>query len=202
MSRKQSREREGRYVNLMVDVAFKRVFGQDANQDLLVALLNSVLPDLNVKSLTYLDKEKFGFWRKAKKSVFDVLCETQDKEKIIVEMQVLEQKHFTDMTLYYASQEILSQHKESDRDYSLYPVYVVSFTNFSLHHDFEKPGQVVWNYSLQEDESHELMTDAPRFTKKEGELANTEERFYFCLKHIHNMSGKPGNFIGNVFESG
>ena len=205
---KKNERREGRYVNLMIDVAFKRVFGQEANKDLLAALLNSVLPELNVSNLKFLDKEKFGFWRKAKKSVFDVLCENAKGEKIIVEMQVLEQADFKDRTVYYASQEILSQHKEGDKNYKLYPVYVVSFTNFLLGHDTVNPGQVVWKYSLREDNSHELMTDAlhftyvelARFDKSEGELANMEERFYFCLKYIHKMTGKPGSFIGEVFE--
>ena len=39
--------REGRYVNLCVDVAFKRVFAQPVNKDILIALLGTVLPALH-----------------------------------------------------------------------------------------------------------------------------------------------------------
>ena len=200
--------REGRYVNLCVDVAFKRVFAQPVNKDILIALLGTVLPELRITTLSYLDKEKPGFWRKAKKSAFDVLCEVDAGKKVIIEMQVLEEKDFRDRTLYYASQEILSQHKEGDGSYRLLPVYVVSFLHFTLPHESVVPGQVVWNYSLRENSSHEAMTDAlhftyvelARFSKREDELANLEEKFYFCLKHIHRLEERPGNFGEKVMR--
>ena len=123
-------------------------------------------------------------------------------------MQVLEEKDFRDRTLYYASQEILSQHKEGDGTYKLLPVYVVSFLHFTLPHESVGAGQVVWNYSLCENSSHEPMTDAlhftyvelARFSKREEELANLEEKFYFCLKHIHRLEERPGNFGEKVMR--
>lgn len=209
MKRKQSRGPVilGRYVNLAVDVAFKRVFGTAANKEILIALLNSVLPQLEISNLTYLDKEKVGLWRKAKKSNFDVLCEIGGGRKVIIELQLLKQEDFRDRTLYYASHEILSQHKEGDRSYSLYPIYVVSFLHFDLPHETVVPGQVRWSYSLREDSNHELMTDSlhftyvelSRFLKKEEELANTEERFYFCLKHIHELTSRSEKFPEKIF---
>ena len=197
-----------KYVNLTVDVAFKRVFGQPANKDLLIALLNSVMPELQVSDITYLDKEKPGFWRKAKKSAFDVMCDIGDGRKAIIEMQVLPQKSFKDRAIYYSSHEILGQHKEGDEDYSLLPLYVVSFVNFNLKHEVIEPGQIVWKYSLREDRSHEQMSDAlhytfielSRFEKNQDELANDEERFYFCMKHIHELKGRPENIAGTIFE--
>ena len=204
---KETTQRSG-YVNLMVDVAFKRVFGQQASKELLIALLNSVLPELNITDLTYLNVEKPGSWRKAKKIVFDVLCDIGDGSKVIIEMQVVHVDHFRDRIIYYTSHEILSQHKEGDQEYKLLPIYVVSFVNFNLEHEFIKPGQIVWKYSLREDESHEKMSDAlhytfvelGRFNKTEPELANDEERFYFCIKHIHELKKRPENIAGEIFE--
>ena len=36
--------------------------------------------------------------------------------------------------------------------------------------------------------------------KTEPELANDEERFYFCIKHIHELGKRPENIAGEIFE--
>ena len=38
----------GKYVNLLNDVAFKWVFAREANKDLLIALLNELIPKLHI----------------------------------------------------------------------------------------------------------------------------------------------------------
>lgn len=40
-----------KYVNLMNDVAFQWVFGQESNKDLLIALLNELIPELHIEML-------------------------------------------------------------------------------------------------------------------------------------------------------
>ena len=154
----------GRYVDLMVDVAFKRVFGFPANKDLLLSLLSAVLPELDIKDLTYLDKEKIGISEGDKKSVFDLLCQTTEGEEVLIEIQVSPQEDFRDRTLYYVSQELLWQHKEGDKMYTLKPIYVVSFLNFIMKHEIDEQEKLVWRYSLREKENGELMTNALNFT--------------------------------------
>ena len=36
--------------------------------------------------------------------------------------------------------------------------------------------------------------------RTEPELANDEERFYFCIKHIHELGKRPENIAGEIFE--
>jgi len=66
----------------MIDVAFKRVFGQPANKDLLIALLSVIIPELKIDDITYLDKERNGQAADDKRSVFDILCDTDKGEKV------------------------------------------------------------------------------------------------------------------------
>ena len=67
-----------RYANIMSDAAFKLVFGTKANEDLLVALLNCLIPGKNITSVSMIDREVPGFFVGDKKSVFDLYCETRD----------------------------------------------------------------------------------------------------------------------------
>ena len=191
----------GKYVDLMIDVAFKRVFGQPANKDLLIALLSVIIPEVKIDEITYLDKERNGVGLDDKKSVFDILCDTDQGEKVLVEVQVKPQKYFRDRTLYYAAQEILYEHRESGIDYTLSSLYVISLLDFELEHDSPAEDKFVWRYSLRENETGETMTKALNFTfvelskfnKKESELANLEDGLYFCLKH---MAGSQGGRTG------
>lgn len=64
----------GRYIDLMFDRGFKRVFGKPANKDILIAFLNEVIPDKHIVDLTYLNTEKEGLGPESHKSVFDVQC--------------------------------------------------------------------------------------------------------------------------------
>lgn len=197
----------GKYVDLMIDVAFKRVFGQPANKDLLIALLSVIIPEVKIDDITYLNKERSGIGDGDKKSVFDILCDTPDGRKILVELQLKPQDHFRDRTLYYAAQEILYEHREGDMVYTLSALYVIALLDFELRHD--KPSsKFVWKYSLLEHETGELMTQALNFTfvelskfnKNESELANLEDGLYFCLKHMGKLSKRPDNLDAAVYR--
>ena len=198
----------GKYVDLMIDVAFKRVFGQPANKDLLIALLSVIIPEVKIDEITYLDKERNGSGLDDKKSVFDILCDTDQGEKVLVEVQVKPQKYFRDRTLYYAAQEILYEHRESDIDYTLSSLYVISLLDFELEHDSPAEDKFVWRYSLRENETGETMTKALNFTfvelskfnKKESELANLEDGLYFCLKHMGRLSERPDRLDAAIFR--
>ena len=205
---REERYQVGKYVDLMIDVAFKRVFGQPANKDLLIALLSVIIPEVKIDEITYLDKERNGVGLDDKKSVFDILCDTDQGEKVLVEVQVKPQKYFRDRTLYYAAQEILYEHRESDIDYTLSSLYVISLLDFELEHGSPAEGKFVWRYSLKENETGELMTKAlnftfvelPKFDKKESELANLEDGLYFCLKHMGRLSRRPDRLDTAVFR--
>ncbi len=198
----------GKYVDLMIDVAFKRVFGQPANKDLLIALLSVIIPEVKIDEITYLDKERNGSGLDDKKSVFDILCDTDQGEKVLVEVQVKPQKYFRDRTLYYAAQEILYEHRESDIDYTLSSLYVISLLDFELEHDSPAKDKFVWRYSLRENETGETMTKALNFTfvelskfnKKESELANLEDGLYFCLKYMGRLSERPDMLDAAIFR--
>ncbi|MBO5800346.1 MAG: PD-(D/E)XK nuclease family transposase, partial [Paludibacteraceae bacterium] len=52
-----------RYVNLYTDFAFKKIFGTEANKDLLISFLNQLLGlvgEKEIKDVTYLNPEQLG----------------------------------------------------------------------------------------------------------------------------------------------
>ena len=104
------RNSEERYISLLTDFGFKRVFGTVPNKDLLIDFLNSLFDgEQVVKDVTFLNSEHVGDVRSERKAIFDVYCENEQGEKFIVEMQNAYQTFFKDRSLYYATFPIREQ---------------------------------------------------------------------------------------------
>lgn len=67
-----------RFIDLRVDFAFKRVFCTPGNEELLKLLIDGILPDLHVQTLTLGNQENMGDCQDDKKTVFDIKAVTED----------------------------------------------------------------------------------------------------------------------------
>lgn len=69
---------EERYISLLTDFGFKRIFGTNPNKDLLIDFLNSLFDgEQVVKNVTFLNSEHVGDVRTDRKAIFDVYCENE-----------------------------------------------------------------------------------------------------------------------------
>lgn len=104
------RQSEERYISLLTDFGFKRIFGTDPNKDLLINFLNSLFNGEEViKDVRYLNSENVGDVYTERKAIFDVYCENERGEKFIVEMQNAYQTFFKDRSLFYSTFPIREQ---------------------------------------------------------------------------------------------
>ena len=199
---------KGPFADLTNDVAFKWIFGRETNKDLLMALLNELIPDRDITDITLFKESNLPYAKELKKGVFDISCKTANGEYIDVEVQVKPQDWYADRCLYYSTYNLQEQISEGAKQYSLKPVYVVSIMNFVRPHGPEwDMSRISSSYSLREDECHEKMTDSlhfvfvelPLFTKKWENLENDKERFYFCFRHLHELEEIPEGAIEGVF---
>ena len=214
-----------RYANIMSDAAFKLVFGTEANEDLLVALLNCLIPGKNITGVRLIDREVPGFFAGDKKSIFDLYCETCDqKASFVVEMQLSNKKYFKDRMLFYSSYPIREQvitpiqerelrQRDLQVNYRLKPVYMIGILNFELKH---KAGEIlreglVSSYSIRSDHGGELMTDTLHFIyfelprlkvgPDEPEKCKTLlEKLAFAFRHISFLQDRPAWFSEEFFR--
>ena len=120
-----------KYVNIMLDKAFKTVFGK---KQVAIDFINAVLEgEHQVKDLTYLDKEIQPEVIEQRTVIFDLLCEDVDGTKFVLEMQNCPQRYFFNRGFYYICRMISRQGEiGSDWKFSLLPVYGIYLLNFSL----------------------------------------------------------------------
>ena len=86
-SRQPSRESAQRYVDILSDAGFKAVFGDRRNKDVLIDLLNVVLPPhRRVRDLSYMTTELPQFSPLSKGVRLDLRCSAHDGTVFIVEV--------------------------------------------------------------------------------------------------------------------
>ena len=138
--------------------------------------------------------------------MFDVYCETDSGEKILVEMQRGQQLFFKERSLYYASFPIQQQGKRGDWDYQLKAVYVIAILNFVF--DYTHDGYFHHEVQLTDSKTREVFYDKltfiylemPKFNKKEEELDSmfrsqewmnllTDRNMEICEKPIIKRNG-------------
>ena len=127
------------FVNLRSDVGFKAVFADRNNKDLLIGVLNMILPsEARIEDIKeYSDREQRRDVPYGKMTVLDLVCVDKDDRTFIVEMQAAEEDYFFERCVYYASGLYHLELSDGERYKGLRPVYVVSFLNYHLKHDDE-----------------------------------------------------------------
>lgn len=195
-----------RYVNPYTDFGFKKLFGTEINKDLLISFINSLLHGKEVvKDLTYLNTEHFGTGEADRKAVFDVYCENENGEKILVEMQRGEQQFFKDRTLFYTTFPIREQQVIKDWDYQLKAIYVIGILNFK----FDKVHDNYYHHEVQllDVETKEVFYDKltfiylemPKFNKSEDELNGMFEKWLFVLRNLSRLMERPKALQERIF---
>jgi len=138
--------------------------------------------------------------------IYDVYCQTEKGEHIIVEMQNRDQANFIDRTIFYMSKAISGQGRRGNWDYKLNAVYGVFFMNFkSLELNSEK---LRTDVVLSDKDTHRQFTDRvrmvylqlPYFTKEEHECETLFDCFIYTLKNMEILDRMPFIARNAVFE--
>ena len=120
-----------RYINPYTNYGFKLLFGTEPNKDITLELVNALLQGKEViKSLTLLPTEQLCDTKDDRRSVFDIYCENENGEKIIIEMQKADQQWFKDRSVYYSSFPIRQQGEKGQWRFGLKAVYTIGILDF------------------------------------------------------------------------
>ena len=98
-----------KFINPFTDFGFKKIFGEEANKDLLISFLNELLKAEGevIKQLTFNKNERLAQSSVDRKVIYDLFCENEKGEKFIVEMQKAKQEERKLIDIYHM-QQILS----------------------------------------------------------------------------------------------
>ena len=204
------RQTDDRYISLLTDFGFKRIFGTTPNKDLLINFLNSLFEGFQViKDVKYLNSEHVGDVYAERKAIFDVYCENENGEKFIVEMQNAYQKYFKDRSLFYSTFPIREQApKGADWNFKLDHVYTVALLNFDLSEEAFDQDDINHDVGLLDKKTHKVFNDKlsfkyveiAKFDKTEDELVTLYDKWLYVLKNLSRLDKRPAALKEKIFS--
>ena len=195
-----------RYINPFTDFGFKKLFGNEKNNDIIIGFLNQILPTQDIiQKITYHRTEHLGASEIDRKVIYDLYCENQNGEKFIVELQKAKQVFFKDRSLYYATFPIQEQAQRGDWDYQLKAVYTVAILDFCF--DEHNPNVRV-EVKLMDTTRKVIFYDKlafvylqmPNFRKQEDQLETLQDKWLFLLKNLASLDQRPQKLKEKIFD--
>lgn len=191
-------------MNLRSDVGFKAVFADRNNKDILIGVLNQILPpEARIEDIKeYSDREQRRDVPYGKKTVLDLVCVDRDDRTFVVEMQASEEDFFFERCVYYASGLYHLELSDGVRYKGLRPVYVVSFLNYRLRHDDESlwdTDHFISNWRFTEKRTgmvadqtiSVIFVEMTLFTKTLEECVTEFDRLFYIFKNSEGFQRIP-----------
>ena len=187
---------EDRYISLLTDFGFTRIFGTKPNKDLLINFLNSLFDGFQViKDVKYLNSEHVGDVFVERKLIFDVYCENEHGEKFIVEMQ----------NAYFPIRE--QAPKGAEWNFKLEHVYTVALLNFDLEEEAFDKNDINHDVGLLDKKTFKVFNDKlsfkyveiAKFNKTEEELDTLYDKWLYVLKNLSRLDKRPAALKEKVF---
>lgn len=201
-------EEEGRYINPYTDYGFKYLFGTEPNKDITLAFINALLQGKEViKKLTLLPAEQLGDTQEDRRAVFDVYCENERGDKIIIEMQKADQQFFKDRSVYYSSFPIRTQGAKGRWRFGLKAVYTIGILDFVFDEDKDDEEYYHHIVKLMDVNKKEVFYDhltyiyleMPKFRKTEDQLETLFDKWLFALKNLPRLLERPKALQERIF---
>jgi predicted transposase/invertase (TIGR01784 family) len=197
---------QDKYISLLTDFGFKRVFGTEPNKALLIDFLNTLLPvHHHIQDLTFKNNENLGQTPIDRKAIFDIYCQATSGERFIVEIQKAKQNFFKDRSVYYSTFPIQEQSLKGEWNYELTSVYTVGVLDFvfddhknedTLLHVVELKNQ---HCEVFYEKLKFIYIELPKFTKSLEELETHLDKWLFLLKHLAELNDPPSPLQEAVF---
>ena len=140
-----------------------------------------------------------------RRAVFDVYCETEKGEKILIEMQNGEQQFFKDRSIFYSTFPIREQAKQGKSwDYELKRVYTICFLNFTFDNDSDFTHTVklvdMTTGKVFYDKLSYLYLEMPKYNTPLTEESSLYDKWLFAIKHLGDLDERPAELREAIFN--
>ena len=201
---------QSRYFNPYTDFGFKKLFGEEGSKELLRDFLNSILPIKHpIETLSFKSPESLPDQEEQRKAIFDVYCQTEAGERLIVEMQKAKINFFKDRTVFYSTFPIREQAEKGKWDFRLRPVFCLAILDFTFdelarsHDNYLSTVQLRNQYcEVFYDKLMYVFVEMPRFNKTEDQLQTQADKWLYFLKNLEDFNQIPAILNEPVFQQG
>ena len=187
-----------KFVDPKTDIAFKKIFGNEAHKGILIEFLNEILElDSPIESVTINNAYQAPKLKGLKETTLDVKATDKLKREFIVEMQVEKESAFAKRAVYYSSKAYSSQLKKAQKYHLLKPVIFLGILDFTMfEHDCVISRHLILNKETGQHDLKDLefnFIELPKFTKSESELETVAEKWIYFLQHADDLDRVPSS---------
>ena len=193
------------FINPKTDFAFKKIFGSEQSQEILISFLNGILYDGEnvIQSVNILNPYQAPRIRGMKDTFLDVKVTLSDGQTVIIEMQVLNVEGFEQRVLYNAAKAFSTQ-LNIGQDYTLLsPVIALTITDFEMFQDLDavisrfvlKEKQDLTDYEI--DGLELVFVELPKFHQALNQVDGLTEQWIYFLQNARQLESVPVS-MGNV----
>ena len=196
---------KNRYVDLLVDFSFKKIFGTDTNKAVLIDLLNTIFEGRKVIiDLVYNKNEHHGENQEEGTAIFDLLCTGDKGEKFLIEVQHSKPSNFKKRSIFYTSRLISEQApkgKMKEWAYNISEVYFVAimdqneFYNIAEYTKLSKEEQDMYDEALKRKwDNVAVMTEARESGEARGRAEGERNKALEIARKM-KADGQPFELI-------
>ena len=197
------------FLDVKTDYAFKKVFGSDTSEDILISFLNALIYEnrpSKIRELTIVDPYNIPMIKGVKDTYVDVKAILNDDTKVIIEMQVLNHAGFEKRVLYNAAKNYSIQLNKKDEYHLLNPVIALSIVDFNM---FKDSTNIVSNYKLIEkdtlvdysDDIELIFVELPKFKKDINQLKNIKDQWIYFVQNAGSLEYIPKNLDDSIKQA-
>lgn len=188
-----------RFISPKVDYTFKKIFGSEESEDILISFLNAIIYEGQnvIKSLTIVNPLNPGQVIDLKDTYLDVKAILADGSISIIEMQIGRIGAFNKRITYNLSKAYANQLTVGDRYKLINPVIAVTIANFIL---FQKTEEVINQFVFKEKkksfefpdtELQLVFVELPKFKKTLAELESLTDKWIYFLNDAASLQEIP-----------
>lgn len=183
-----------RFVDPKVDIAFKKIFGDETRKHILISFLNAVLSQ-DIVEVEIMNPYQVPKIPELKFTILDIKAKDRQGKEFIVEMQANPYKYFDKRALHYVSKAYINQLKGGD-DYKKHqPVYFIGVLDFDFFNSKHYLScHLIQNIETQEQEIRDFefyFLELKKFNKSAQELETILDKWTYFLKRIDEEKELP-----------
>jgi predicted transposase/invertase (TIGR01784 family) len=187
-----------RFVDPKTDIAFKKIFGNEAHKNILIEFLNEILElDAPIEDVTISNSYQAPRLKGLKETTLDIKATDKLKREFIVEMQVEKETAFVKRAVYYSSKAYSQQLQKTEKYHLLKPVIFLGILDFTIFdHASVLSRHLILNAETGQHDLKDLefnFIELPKFTKSESELETVADKWIYFIQQADNLDHVPEN---------
>ena len=186
------------FMNVLVDYAFKRIFGTPHNKNIQMSVLNAFLQDYigEIKDIELLQTEQLGIMPNDKKLSYDVYAKEGDGRRFLIEMQREGQTFYSRRAIAYVSRAVSNELRKGDRKYTFPDIISLNF--FEQHHAKIMGGRKFLQRVTLKNEDNEIFSEKIMFffvdlsifasDKARVDFGDPRQKWAYYIRNIGKLS--------------